>query len=53
MRGAVEVSDNLHSVFGLGGTIQPAVVQSLCHAVALQHVEQLTRLNANSIFRKG
>lgn len=39
--GAVELFDNLNSLLGFGATVQPAVVQTLRHAVALQHVQQL------------
>lgn len=38
VRRTVEFFDNLNSLFGFGGSIQPAVVQPLCHAVALQHI---------------
>lgn len=38
VRGAVELFDDLKSFLGFGVSIQPAVVQPLCHAVALQHV---------------
>lgn len=38
---AIEVLDDLHPVFGLGGSIQPVVLQALGHAVALQHIQQL------------
>lgn len=38
MRGAIEVSDDLHSLFGFGGSVQSAEVQPLGRAVALQHV---------------
>lgn len=43
MSGAVELFDNLDSLFGFGGSVQPAVVQPLCHAVALQHIQQLVQ----------
>lgn len=36
--GAVELFDNLDSLFGFGGSVQPAVVQTLRHAIVLQHV---------------
>lgn len=38
VRGGVEFFDNLDSLFGFGVSIQPAVVQPLCHTVALQHI---------------
>lgn len=38
VRGAVELFDDLKSFLGFGVSVQPAVVQPLCHAVALQHV---------------
>lgn len=38
MGGAVELFDDLDSLFGFGASVQSAVVQALCHAVALQHI---------------
>lgn len=43
MRGAVELFDDLDSLFGFSGSVQPAVVQPLGHAVVLQHVQQLAQ----------
>lgn len=43
VRGAVELFDDLDSLFGFSGSVQPAVVQPLGHAVVLQHVQQLAQ----------
>lgn len=43
MSGAVELFDNLNSLLGFGASVQPAVVQTLRHAVALQHIQQLAQ----------
>lgn len=43
MSGSVELFDNLDAVFGFGGSIKPAKVQPLGHAVAPQHIQQLVQ----------
>lgn len=39
--GAVELLDNVEAIFRLGASIQPAVCQTISHAIALQNIQEL------------